>query len=454
MKRAYWLTVAAWLTGLPCASAFVFVPERGGAASRAQFAGARTAQAAIRGDSDGYVAMTTANRVELWSARGGTRVWTWSPPAGTQIADPTLVSSGRVLVTCRGAAGQPADLVALAATTGPPQVCWQKTLADLPPGGIGLPLPAAPDGDPVGLVAICAGGTLQLLNIGDGTARTSLTTGRLLCPPAWYQDRAFLATDQGLVVLRITEARIEPLGPPSALPPGLRLVRAQCDLGGRLSLRSADGLVLSPFVIVPPRTQAGFYAMGNGQVSALSEGGTATWRFAAPAGWQLDPTCHDAGEVLVVSLRQADGRTRLLGLDAANGQQRWTHDADGVPADGLYSWRPPATSRRPAVLAVLGTQAVELLAPVTGQVLGRRETGHVAGPPLWVQDSLFVATSDGYQGTPAVVGVDLPAAATPGDKPINWVWRIPAGEQLRQLHWLPEAQALVAACAQSAYLFY
>jgi hypothetical protein len=217
--------------------------------------------------------------------------------------------------------------------------------------------------------------------------------------------------------------------------------RVQSDLDGRVLLSTATGITV----------------LHDGQV---------LW------GWRVGPdeTLLDApqpgDEAVVVTVRSTKDASAARVIAFANrgftpheATRLWSAEFRDVPADGV---RVPMQRDRQegdhGVVGVLTGVSLATLDLATGQTKGRRVIGHVLGSPVWVEDTGFALTTDGYRaggataGAPSVTGFDIPAAGQANDRSTYFVWPVPQGETIDRLEWLPDSSLLVAHGSRRIYV--
>jgi hypothetical protein len=216
--------------------------------------------------------------------------------------------------------------------------------------------------------------------------------------------------------------QLKPLVTPGAAP-----VEVQADAAGNLFVADSRGLsALNPDGVV---------------CWNVPLGGTARCQGLLLAGDTLLALCGDA----------ADGaRHTVLALAMADGGDRWRKTVAG--AGKSVSWHVPrrAAGQTCGTVAVVCGGTLTVLNLAHGDLVGQAPLGATVGEPVWVEDSGFVAISDG--AGQSVLGFDTVAPGDDAAPFVRGVWRAPANEVIQRLVWQPEARLLVVYGAGRAYV--
>ncbi len=485
--RQVWagLAVGVLVWGGP-ADAFVFIPMRAEIKPAWQ-AGLDDAAGPLASDLRGNVYLVQERAVRGFAAGTGRVLWTYEPPEEFRVRQ--LVRLGGPGVLCVSRADEaPAEtlLTCLAPRDdqGRPAVRWQHKSLALPPGGVYVPCSGEPDQQAARRpVVVVAGEHLVLLDPATGEPLQRLVIDPIDGPIVWSGAWGFFphrAANKVMVArfgpepgqcelsridlpAELTQPRLVPDLQSSRLlvGDGTRLYSAP--LAGDASTSAlcgglpAGGLTDEARVVLG---QGWVYLASEGELRAWHNGDQQPrWRLAPEAGRRLTETIAAGPGRLVVVTRPTvgDGRATVLCLDGTTGDVRWRVSPAGVPARGVHL----ATDESGAPLGLLGVLSVDTLQVydlASGQLRTSRKLGRFLGSPLWIDDSGFIATADGYQpegqaGVPAVCGFDIRAAGSAGDESRDWVWRVPAGESLASLEWLTCGRLLAIRGRSSLYVF-
>lgn len=186
---------AGFLLLLAPAAAFVFVPSRGEVKARAVVALPGPGQPALEADADGDLFLVSPVSLAMMGPTGDA-LGTWRPPGGFEVESPLVVGEGAVVMVARATKAPSALLTAFSLADGTPRQLWTREVADLAAGGVRLPL-AAEGGRQV--VAVVAGGNVELLGVADGKPLTQRKLGRVVGAVCWAADSGFVVTSDGYV---------------------------------------------------------------------------------------------------------------------------------------------------------------------------------------------------------------------------------------------------------------
>ena len=213
----------------------------------------------------------------------------------------------------------------------------------------------------------------------------------------------------------------------------------------------------------------GLYAAAPRAVVAAiagEDGAETRWRYEASEGLTIREPVQCGYDVAVVVARPDDKRADavVVGLavepDGDEAEVLWERRLPAVPEGGVYLPLDEDPEEGDlGILAALSDGALLVLDLETGELEGQRPVGTITGRPVWVEDSGFVTTSDGYRatpdgpGAPAVCGYDIPNAGRADDPSLSWVWRVPADDTIESLEWLPNSRILVGRGKQALHVF-
>ena len=485
IRAGSWLVVIGMMAS--AASAFIFVPQRGGTAVHwsADWPDAAPTLPLVS-DLDGNVYLTEPGRLRVMGADDGRELWHWEPPEGYDFDQPPVIGSELVIAVATHD-GVPADRLLAAlpiwAHGGQNTPRWTQRRLDMPRGGVHIPLADDPEDGDFGYAALLSGDLLSLLKLDTGETLARREVGVVSAPPLWLPRVGFvpIAGD-----CNVTAINFQP--DPAALTtetvklPGESFIKSMLfdSDSGQLVVQGLKRAWTARFVLVPARGgafqgvgevgEAPSAVAGDGAWNATLEGGQLTlrpaksadvaWSLTPPEGWLIEPPMIVADDRVVVIMRANAGhRAELHAYAVKDGTEVWQRNAPGLPIGGVHLGPEDQRGAAPARLAVLCERSLLVLNLSNGEPLARRELGTFTGSPLWAGDSGFVPTSDGYQeetgdGTaPAVVAFDILAAGREDDPSAHWFWRLPPGETVQSLEWLPRAKTVVARGEHGMYVF-
>lgn len=201
------------------------------------------------------------------------------------------------------------------------------------------------------------------------------------------------------------------------------------------------------------------YLLSDNQLSILPPRAGERSSWTAPEG--LTVTALEAARSGVLVSCRGEGGARLIRLVPRADQSvgaTWTRHFAELPAGQVHVTTPngPAEDSA-AIVGVVSEDRLYLLRDSDGEVLFDRPVGHLLCPPLWAEDSLFIAKDDaGTTGvTPAgrmVLGFELSAPSEAGI-PLHFDWKLPVDQQPESLEWLPGSRRLAIHTNRQDYLF-
>lgn len=183
------MRVKWWLLLLVApAAAFVFVPNRGPTSQRATVLTGTLVQA---GD-DGTLLNVGESSVAL-SNRRGDDLGVWRAPDGYTLERPVLLGRALAVFVARRA-GAPASVTAFRLALDQSQPLWTKEFPDLAEQGVRVAAGARPP-----VVAVVAGGAVELFEAASGQSRSRRVLGSVVGPVCWARDSGFARTATAVV---------------------------------------------------------------------------------------------------------------------------------------------------------------------------------------------------------------------------------------------------------------
>jgi len=486
------IRVGRWLVMVVAAAtmsgAFIFVPQRGGIGAHwsADWPSAASTLNIVS-DLDGNVYVTEKTLLRVLSGDDGRELWRYAPPEGYVFDLPPEIGSEQVIAVATFD-GVPADRLLAGLAIRPTRAgevvpLWTQRRLDMPAGGLHIPLAEDPEEGDYGYAALLTGDLLTLLDLKTGDTLVKREVGTLSAEPVWLPRTGFVPI-AGQCRVTAIQFRRDPaqMQMETVALPGETMIRDMSfdQSAGQLVIQGGKRAWSARFVLVPARGGA-FQGVGevggkpdcvtgdgvwnavleNGAVAvSAAKTGAVSWSYEPQEGWQVEPPLIVADDCVVLVLRATAGqRAELRAFAADGGRQLWQRSAPGLPANGWYLPPEDINTFGPSKLAVLYQRAVNMLNLETGDELARRELGTFNGSPLWCEGSGFVPTSDGYRDDqtgatgPAVVAFDIVATGQPDDPSVHWVWRVPAGEAIEGLEWLPKARTVLVRGAKGLYAF-
>ncbi|MCC7494550.1 MAG: PQQ-binding-like beta-propeller repeat protein [Fimbriimonadaceae bacterium] len=481
--RRWFVVTGLGLLALRAAVAFVYVPTRGDLRATFHLTSADALQ--LGSCPEALVFVVEPSRLRAVAADDGDVVWDLPAPDGFSFGDAPLPAGDAVLAIARNG-DTPAQAVVQCVELDSPRqakVRWRQEALSVPRGGVHVPLTAGAEGVPLGVVLLLAGEQLHVLDLDDGRALARVTVGYTTTAPIWDGPYGLLALATGPALQAVqVDPRSGNVGVCKVeLPGGDRVTGMRFDaVMDRLVMQGATRRYAADFVFIPTRgepTTKGvvrltgepddevrsvgewlLLANAKGLRAVTAEDGRQRWQYRPPIGWELQTPVQASTDRVLVELRGEGGQARLVVLETRSGTARWQAEPTGLATGGARLPLAENPERDLGVVATLEAGELVVRDAANGELRGRRRVGTVGGPVLWVADSGFATTSDGYESAdgrhgPAVVGFDLLAACLPDDPSRDWRWRLPRDEEVLELGWLPDAGILTVRTAAATYLF-